>query len=588
MNKKGLFFNLLINIILSLLLLFTCFGVTYFINENNAKEDLSHYGNDIALKFNSLEDKDLVYNEYKEILHFRVTIIPLDSNEVVLEVNNIDANPYNEDRLQEMRENLNSYYYKKSNTLKEDVLYYVSSNSRYYVRVGLLRSNIIKASIYVLIFGSILVIILNLLYYFYLRKVYKNNIYLLQNEVSKLTNVINISNDENNEDSGNNNENSNNNSNVLTYNNDEFKVLSETIDNTRILISETLEKLKIEKERINYIINNVNEGLIVLNSDKNIIMINNFVLNLLNLEKDEILNKSYKYLMFPLKFEEYINSLDNTSSNVSNLSFEEQLSNNKIYEFNFIKTTSYLNGSSPLIIIVINDITKLKEVIKTKKEFFQNSSHELKSPLTSIIAYSEMIDNKLLTSPEEIENANESILKNAKRMKELISNMLYLSSLENNNENYTSLEYLNVNDVVNKIIEDNIYKIKSKNITLNVMMKDNVVLYIDHNDLDTLLRNLIINAIQYDKANGYIEIELTPNFFRIKDDGIGIKESEKDEIFTRFKRSKEALQVNEEGTGLGLAIVKHVALKYHYKIEVNSKENEYSEFIIYFNDKKLN
>ncbi len=581
MNKKGLFFNLLINIILSLLLLFTCFGVTYFINENNAKEDLSHYGNDIALKFNSLEDKDLVYNEYKEILHFRVTIIPLDSNEVVLEVNNIDANPYNEDRLQEMRENLNSYYYKKSNTLKEDVLYYVSSNSRYYVRVGLLRSNIIKASIYVLIFGSILVIILNLLYYFYLRKVYKNNIYLLQSEVSKLTNVINISNDKNNEDSSNNNENSN----VLTYNNDEFKVLSETIDNTRILISETLEKLKIEKERINYIINNVNEGLIVLNSDKNIIMINNFVLNLLNLEKDEILNKSYKYLMFPLKFEEYINSLDNTSSNVNNLSFEEQLSNNKIYEFNFIKTTSYLNGSSPLIIIVINDITKLKEVIKTKKEFFQNSSHELKSPLTSIIAYSEMIDNKLLTSPEEIENANESILKNAKRMKELISNMLYLSSLENNNENYTSLEYLNVNDVVNKIIEDNIYKIKSKNITLNVMMKDNVVLYIDHNDLDTLLRNLIINAIQYDKTNGYIEIELTPNFFRIKDDGIGIKESEKDEIFTRFKRSKEALQVNEEGTGLGLAIVKHVALKYHYKIEVNSKENEYSEFIVYFNDK---
>lgn len=574
MNKKGLFFNLLINIILSLLLLFTCFGVTYFINENNAKEDLSHYGNDIALKFNSLEDKDLVYNEYKEILHFRVTIIPLDSNEVVLEVNNIDANPYNEDRLQEMRENLNSYYYKKSNTLKEDVLYYVSSNSRYYVRVGLLRSNIIKASVYVLIFGSILVIILNLLYYFYLRKVYKNNIYLLQNEVSKLTNVININNDENNS-----------NSNVLTYNNDEFKVLSETIDNTRILISETLEKLKIEKERINYIINNVNEGLIVLNSDKNIIMINNFVLKLLNLEKDEILNKSYKYLMFPLKFEEYINSLDNTSSNVNNLSFEEQLSNNKIYEFNFIKTTSYLNGSSPLIIIVINDITKLKEVIKTKKEFFQNSSHELKSPLTSIIAYSEMIDNKLLTSPEEIENANESILKNAKRMKELISNMLYLSSLENNNENYTSLEYLNVNDVVNKIIEDNIYKIKSKNITLNIMMKDNVVLYIDHNDLDTLLRNLIINAIQYDKANGYIEIELTPNFFRIKDDGIGIKESEKDEIFTRFKRSKEALQVNEEGTGLGLAIVKHVALKYHYKIEVNSKENEYSEFIVYFNDK---
>ena len=584
MNKKGLFFNLLINIILSLLLLFTCFSVTYFINENNAKEDLFTYGNDIALKFNSTDDKDLIYNEYKEILHFRVTIIPLDSNEVVLEVNNIDANPYNEDRLEEMKDNLNSYYYKKSNTLKEDVLYYVASNSSYYIRVGLLRSNIIQASIYVLIFGSILVILLNFLYYLYLQKVYKKNIYLLQNEVNKLSNVINFN--ENNLDITNNKSSNNINNNVLTYNNDEFKVLSETIDNTRLLILDNIKNLKIEKERIRYIINNINEGLIVLNNDNNVIMINDFVLKLLNIDKEEILNKSYKYLMFPLKFEEYISSLSNVSNKDTTLSFEQVLSNNKIYEFNFIKTSSYLDQNSSIIIIVISDITKLKEMIKTKKEFFQNSSHELKSPLTSIIAYSEMIDNDLLTSKEELDNANKSILKNAKRMKELISNMLYLSSLENNSENYTILEYLNVNNVISKILEDNEYKIKEKNITLNLNLKDDVILYIDHNDLDTLLRNLIINAIQYDKNSGHIEIELNNDYFRIKDDGIGIKDSEKDEIFTRFKRSKEALQVNEEGTGLGLAIVKHVALKYHYKIEVNSKENEYSEFIVYFNELK--
>lgn len=584
MNKKGLFFNLLINIILSLLLLFTCFSVTYFINENNAKEDLFTYGNDIALKFNSTNDKDLIYNEYKEILHFRVTIIPLDSNEVVLEVNNIDANPYNEDRLEEMKDNLNSYYYKKSNTLKEDVLYYVASNSSYYIRVGLLRSNIIQASIYVLIFGSILVILLNFLYYLYLQKVYKKNIYLLQNEVNKLSNVINFN--ENNLDITNNKSSNNINNDVLTYNNDEFKVLSETIDNTRLLILDNIKDLKIEKERIRYIINNINEGLIVLNNDNNVIMINDFVLKLLNIDKEEILNKYYKYLMFPLKFEEYISSLSNVSNKDTALSFEQVLSNNKIYEFNFIKTSSYLDQNSSIIIIVISDITKLKEMIKTKKEFFQNSSHELKSPLTSIIAYSEMIDNNLLTSKEELDNANKSILKNAKRMKELISNMLYLSSLENNSENYTILEYLNVNNVISKILEDNEYKIKEKNITLNLNLKDDVILYIDHNDLDTLLRNLIINAIQYDKNSGHIEIELNNDYFRIKDDGIGIKDSEKDEIFTRFKRSKEALQVNEEGTGLGLAIVKHVALKYHYKIEVNSKENEYSEFIVYFNEVK--
>ena len=105
----------------------------------------------------------------------------------------------------------------------------------------------------------------------------------------------------------------------------------------------------------------------------------------------------------------------------------------------------------------------------------------------------------------------------------------------------------------------------------------------EENDADILFRNLILNAINYVlKDNGKIEISIYKDKISIKDNGIGIKKEDIPNIFTRFKRSNEAIKVNSEGNGLGLAIVKHVLIKYNYKIEVYSELNKGSEFIITF------
>lgn len=584
MNKKQLIIQYIITFLLSIILLLTCFGVTYLSSENEAKNNLKLYANDIALRYEGIEENELITQNFEKIIGFRVTILPLDSNEVVLEINNINKLPYSEDRLEEFKSNIDKFYYKSSLTLNEDVLYYVTinNNSNYLIRVGLVRSSIIYNSLLVLIFGSIIVFILLSLYYIYLYKVYKKNFKIVEKEVNKLSLLTNSPN-------------------LLNYKIDELKVLSSLIDTTSSLIKENINELNKEKEKIEYIINNIEEGLIILDSNKNIILINNFVLNLLNINisnKKDYINKNISYLFFPSIVDEYLNKLINNkdnndlnnndlNNNNNNKSLALELErNNKYYEFLFsIIKNDDLNNY--LYSIIINDITNLKNTIKMKKEFFQNSSHELKSPLTSIIAYIEMIDNNLLNSEEEIKEANTSILKNAKRMKELIDNMLYLSNLENNEYKINKASNCSLKEYITSLIKDS-YKLKLKNKNIKIELininNEDIVINIEDNDLKMLLSNLIDNAIKYSNNNSKIEIivDNSTSSLSIIDHGIGIKENEIDSIFNRFKRSDEAIKNVEEGYGLGLAIVKHIIIKYNYKIEVTSKEGEGSQFKIIF------
>lgn len=577
MNKKQLIIQYIITFLLSIILLLTCFGVTYLSSENEAKNNLKLYANDIALRYEGIEENELITQNFEKIIGFRVTILPLDSNEVVLEINNINKLPYSEDRLEEFKSNIDKFYYKSSLTLNEDVLYFVTlnNNSNYLIRVGLVRSSIIYNSLLVLIFGSIIVFILLSLYYIYLYKVYKKNFKIVEKEVNKLSLLTNSPN-------------------LLNYKIDELKVLSSLIDTTSSLIKENINELNKEKEKIEYIINNIEEGLIILDSNKNIILINNFVLNLLNINisnKKDYINKNISYLFFPSIVDEYLNKLinnkDNNDLNNNNKFLTLELErNNKYYEFLFsiIKND---DDNNYLYSIIINDITNLKNTIKMKKEFFQNSSHELKSPLTSIIAYIEMIDNNLLNSEEEIKEANTSILKNAKRMKELIDNMLYLSNLENNEYKINKASNCSLKEYITSLIKDS-YKLKLKNKNIKIELininNEDIVINIEDNDLKMLLSNLIDNAIKYSNNNSKIEIivDNSTSSLSIIDHGIGIKENEIDSIFNRFKRSDEAIKNVEEGYGLGLAIVKHIIIKYNYKIEVTSKEGEGSQFKIIF------
>ena len=230
-------------------------------------------------------------------------------------------------------------------------------------------------------------------------------------------------------------------------------------------------------------------------------------------------------------------------------------------------TSKNKNGIS----ILFYDITDQYQLQKAKQDFFANASHELKSPLTSIIGYQQMIVEGIADDRELIKNYSSKTLKEANRMNSIIIDMLNLASIEQNyNKND---EKINLKKLLLEIIDSLESKIALKNIKITYSLKEEYI-YADATLLDELFRNLIDNAIKYNKENGTINITLKKKVFIVSDTGIGIPLMYQSRIFERFFRVDKGRSKASGGTGLGLAIVKHICDIYNYKISLKSIEDE--------------
>ncbi|MGB4129442.1 MAG: HAMP domain-containing sensor histidine kinase [Acholeplasmatales bacterium] len=215
-----------------------------------------------------------------------------------------------------------------------------------------------------------------------------------------------------------------------------------------------------------------------------------------------------------------------------------------------------------------------RKIEETKKDFFAHASHELKSPLTAILGYSELITLDMVEE-KEYKDVVERIYNQAEHMSLLVEDMSTLSKLESITEKEELYEIVSLN----KILKDVCYTMESflneKNIKLDIYEEP-----INYNcielDINKLFKNLIENAIKYSYNNSVINVRLYKKnddiIFEVEDDGIGISAEHIDRIFGRFYRIDKGRI--DSGTGLGLAIVKHTVIKYHGKTDVKSAPGE--------------
>ena len=333
--------------------------------------------------------------------------------------------------------------------------------------------------------------------------------------------------------------------------------------------------MEIEQNKLKDTINFIKEGLIMLSEDNKVILLNNYCLDLFQIKKEEIINKDIEYLLLDFDIKQAISSLKTNKKPIYN-----EIKIHNFYYSILIDEFNSQNFKEAKYTILINDITSIKNASIVKRDFLQNSSHELKSPLTTILAYEEMINNGLLNE-EETKEAHEIVYKNSLRMKELIDSMLKLSSIEFNKEDLKK-DNINIKNIIEDILLDLNKNISKMNLKITTNLED-VTLFMNHNEADILFRNLISNSIKYNKIDGNVEITLTKNSFIIKDSGIGIEKDEINSMFERFKRSSNSNLTNQiEGTGIGLSLVKHICINNNFKIIVNSEINKGSEFIVVF------
>lgn len=261
--------------------------------------------------------------------------------------------------------------------------------------------------------------------------------------------------------------------------------------------------------------------------------------------------------------------------------------NDKYYYVNAIPVNHIINNVSTFIgiLFIFNDITELKKYEKLQREFLADASHELKTPISAIKGASEILLNGEKHAKETIKEFLTIIKNENERMERIVSDILLISRIEND-KSLVNIENVNLYDLILDTIKIIDISVKSKKQKLQLDLQKNLTIDGDYRQLKHVFLNIMTNAINYTNENKNIYIKLYQNetnvIVSIRDEGVGIDEKYLPHIFERFFRIDKGRSRDTGGTGLGLAIVKSILDIHKAKIEVKSKVNEGSEFIIYF------
>jgi signal transduction histidine kinase len=324
------------------------------------------------------------------------------------------------------------------------------------------------------------------------------------------------------------------------------------------------------------VINKLEDGIILLNSDNCILFINQIAENLLSISSKKVLKERLINIVFPVDKQEIARLiiLNLKSKNVQEI---------KTNSGNFLEiTTDILNNDKKdqLKIVVIRNITKIKQAQDIKEKFVSMVGHQIKTPLSSIrMSVKMLIDQNFGKITLQQKNILNKIYKASESLISLSDNML--ESAKNGNYHNLSNKPINLEKITDSVLQLYEDSIKEKKLKVNFKrpLQDFSVVYADPERIKIVIQNLIENAIKYNLSSGKIGIEINGDNremrFKISDSGIGIPENQKQKIFSRFSRIKNN---KTAGHGLGLAISKDIIEGYNGKMWFDSVDKKGSSF----------
>lgn len=326
-------------------------------------------------------------------------------------------------------------------------------------------------------------------------------------------------------------------------------------------LQNSINEANAERERLNYVLANVSDGITVIDANGIVTVMNKVACGVFG--GDGFIGRKYTALTADEKF---LSEISETISLHEPRSFECESEGN-IY----MVTARALENS--FAVIVLTDITQIRNGEKMREEFFANASHELKTPLTAIKGFNDLI--ALKTSDEEIKSFTAKSDKEITRLVSLIGDMLDLSKLENGVK-ITDAEDLDLGKIATEVAESLAPLAASKKISVSV--SGNGIVRMEREHAVELVKNLVENAIRYNNEKGKVEVSVLNDggnvVLRVKDNGIGIEEEHLGRVFERFYRVNKSRSRETGGTGLGLSIVKHVCALYNAEPVVHSRYGE--------------
>ena len=344
---------------------------------------------------------------------------------------------------------------------------------------------------------------------------------------------------------------------------EELSPLLYQIYSQRLQIDRNIKELQWKKDEFNQIIDQMEEGLVLLDKNGKILSINPAAISIFQTGYSCV---GHDFLTIDRSCEisdAMIKAQNNGHDELRIKRFGRE------YQVNISRTVSenHIRGS----VLLAFDVTEQASAERSRREFTANVSHELKTPLQSIIGSAELIENGIM-KPKDIPRFARNIREESDRLVNLIDDIIRLSQLDEGQ--HIPMEEISISDIVSDVFSVLQDSAASKEIKMTMLGEASVMGV--KRLIFEMIYNLCDNAIKYNNIGGSVNVKIiqkeTMAVISIEDTGIGIPDNQKSRIFERFYRVDKSHSKKSGGTGLGLSIVKHVVQYHNGNIELNTKE----------------
>ncbi|MGP4062554.1 two-component system histidine kinase PnpS [Halobacillus sp. H74] len=327
-----------------------------------------------------------------------------------------------------------------------------------------------------------------------------------------------------------------------------------------------------QENQLEAVINNMGNGLALIDEKGYILLLNRAFLETFEGEQKDYIGYLYHDAIPYPSIHEAVRKV---------YMFEETVSETFVLPFHIDRKHLEVTGAPIFseegkwkgVVLVFHDISELKQLEQTRKDFVANVSHELKTPITSIRGFSETLLDGAMKDEKMLDQFLQIILKESGRLQSLIKDLLELSKLERE-DFLLNVEQIDIQSLLRDLLPIVKQHADHKNVDLYMDIEGSTVIQGDSSRLKQVFMNLLANAINYTSDHGEVSLTFEESenhiMVSITDNGVGIPEEEISRIFERFYRVDKARSRNSGGTGLGLAIVKHIVEAHQGTIHVES------------------
>lgn len=351
-----------------------------------------------------------------------------------------------------------------------------------------------------------------------------------------------------------------------TQRDDEFGTVARSISQLSEDLKNQIKIIAKQRDQFGLVLDDLGEGIIVTNKKGKVVFTNEQASVILNTEN--LFDRNIKEFDIPA-----LNYLFKRVKSKKRADIEFEIEINR-------RTTKWVLGSmnqsktTGQFILVLHDITQLRQLNSMRRDFISNLSHELRTPVSVIRANSETLLDGALEDKKEAKIFSKAILHNAERLTSMVSDLIDLSRIDYGDLKLNIVE-VNLDNFIKSFIDSMKSVMKKKDIYIEYQPRHKKNIMADVQALERVMNNLIDNAFKYSSKGSLIEISTITNNNHIKinvaDQGSGISEIDQEYIFDRFYRTASARASENKGSGLGLAIVKNLINSLNGEVGVSNR-----------------